>query len=223
MNESNKKNIDQNINGDQIKTLCEFLVQRFREEEQERRNAKTKEVLALIGKGLMLAAVLFAPNMARILPRGDTDPTWAELDRYSKMYNIWSLKRTIRRLQKQRMVSIEKRGDQEVLALTEKGKKRILQISLDELSLKDAGNWDGKWRLVIYDISDRRRRLRDVVRETLIRLNFLKIQESVFITPHPCFREIEFLRTYYGLRDEINILEVSKIEFEKAYRDYFGL
>lgn len=207
---------------EQIEKLCSSLVRRFEEESRARRNAKTKEVLALIGKGLLLVGVLFAPNLARILPGGETDPSWAELNKYSKMFNLWSLRRTIRRLQKQKMVTIDERNGQQVTILTEKGKKKIFNVALDELKLAKPDRWDGKWRLVIYDISERKK-IRNIVRRNLEGLDFLRLQESVYLTPYPCREAVDTLRLYYNLQDEIRILEAYKIEFDRAYREYFGL
>lgn len=207
---------------EQIKKLCLSLVRRFEEEDRARRNARTKEVLALIGKGLLLVGVLFAPNLTRILPRGETDPSWAELNRYSKMYNLWSLRRTIRRLQKQKMATIDEQNGQQVIILTEKGKKKIFNVALDELKLAKQEKWDGKWRLVIYDISEGKK-IRNIIRRNLEGLDFLRLQESVYLTPYPCREAVDILRLNYNLEDEIRILEVYKIEFDRAYREYFGL
>ena len=75
----------------------------------------------------------------------------------------------------------------------------------------------------MYDISDRKKGSRDVLRDTLQRLGFLKLQESVYLFPYPCGDEIEFLRTYYRLDSDVTMLVTSKIEYDEAYRQYFGI
>lgn len=56
--------------------------------------------------------------------------------------------------------------------------------------------WDRRWRMVIFDIPEKERTLRDKIREKLVSLGFGMWQRSVYITPHNVMREIqEFLET----------------------------
>lgn len=43
--------------------------------------------------------------------------------------------------------------------------------------------WDGKWRVVIFDISEKERRARDYLRDKLVSLGFGKLQKSIYISP----------------------------------------
>lgn len=83
--------------------------------------------------------------------------------------------------------------------------------------------WDGKWRLIIYDIRKEKRYLSEIFRSFLRKMEFLQLQRSVYLTPYKCDEQIEFLRQYYGLDKEVLYLVVEKIENEKAYKDYFGV
>lgn len=226
MDKRQEKSSSEIINSDDyIRSLCFFLIERFSEEKREKNYAKTKEALSLIGKGILLVSVFLAPGVARVLPKieSEIDREARDFWKYAKYYNLGELRKTIKRLRRQKMVSILTRDGKEYLALTEKGKKKVLKYAIEELELKKQSKWDGKWRLAIYDIQDRRKAIRDAVRSTLERLGFLKLQESVYLIPYPCEEEIEFLRTYYYLRDEIRILEVSKIEYDQAYKKFFVL
>lgn len=67
------------------------------------------------------------------------------------------------------------------------------KISLKKLAEK---NWDGLWRLVIFDISETDKLTRDKLRNKLKHLGFTIWQESVYITPHPITDEInEYLKS----------------------------
>lgn len=62
--------------------------------------------------------------------------------------------------------------------------------------------WDGKWRIVIFDISENERIIRDALRFKLISLGFGKLQESVYITPLDVLGDLkEFLKikNLYGV------------------------
>ena len=51
--------------------------------------------------------------------------------------------------------------------------------------------WDGKWRMVVYNIPERLRALRDRLRFKLHRLGFANMSTSLWISPYDFFSEIE--------------------------------
>lgn len=75
-----------------------------------------------------------------------------------------------------------------VFKITAKGEKLLDEV----IPLQKLGErtWDGWWRIVIFDIEEKDRYLRDRVREKLLDLGFGKWQESVYICPHPVQEEI---------------------------------
>ncbi|MCX7881485.1 MAG: hypothetical protein N2482_03195 [Patescibacteria group bacterium] len=94
-----------------------------------------------------------------------------------------------------KLKEIEKiRKDGEVfLKLTSKGGAFFNEkISLKKLSEKE---WDGLWRVVIFDIKEIEKHLRDKLRRKLKSWGFALWQESVYISPHPILKEVdEFLK-----------------------------
>lgn len=80
------------------------------------------------------------------------------------------------------------------LKLTSKGGSFFDElISLKKLAERD---WDGFWRLVIFDIDEIDRKTRDFIRRRLKEWGFGMWQESVYISPHPLEKELdEFLKT----------------------------
>lgn len=222
------KNIktEDNKNKDQeFSTLCTFLIKRFEHEEKEKRNARTKEILTFVGKGVFLAGLLFAPKLSRISKYIFLEDNYDRRNflKGIKFYNIIHLRRNLIRLKKQKMVEVRDYKGKPMVILTEKGKKKVMEFAFEKLSLKKSQKWDGKWRLVIYDVSRRKNVIRDIIRNTLERLKFLRLQESVYLTPYPCKEEVEFLRAYYNLEDEIKILIVTKFENDETYKEYFGI
>lgn len=79
------------------------------------------------------------------------------------------------------------------LKLTSKGGRFFNEkISLQKLSQKE---WDKIWRLVIFDIKEIERNIRDQLRRMLKSWGFAMWQESVYISPHPILKEVdEFLK-----------------------------
>lgn len=67
------------------------------------------------------------------------------------------------------------------LRLTSAGKKNLIRdFPLFSLRKK---KWDGKWRIVIYDIPDEKKWLREQLQRKLKELGFGMIKESTYITP----------------------------------------
>ena len=50
--------------------------------------------------------------------------------------------------------------------------------------------WDGRWRIVIFDILEKKRKTREALRKKLLSLGFGMWQRSVYITPHDVQEEI---------------------------------
>lgn len=61
-------------------------------------------------------------------------------------------------------------------------------ISLQKLSKK---NWDGYWRVVIFDIKEIDRNTRERLRKKLKNLGFAMWQRSVYVSPHPIIKKID--------------------------------
>lgn len=215
------KNRKSEITDEQIEKLARTLKEKFLAEKRATQYAKVKEVLALLAAGTFLPLAIIMPSLPLALKPflKEHKKDWEEWKRYNPFY----LHRTIKRLEKQKLVKIKERGKKQIVEITDQGKKKILKYALDGLEIKRPKSWDGKWRLIIYDIPEKQKRQRDIFRDHLISLKFLHLQDSVFLYPFPCEDEVEFLRQFYNLGKHIIIIEVKGLENEAVYRKYFGL
>jgi len=230
MNKLNKLNIKPKITANntnsekqenQIETLANILYQKTKRDKENRAYASAKTVLSLLGMGATLAAAFVAPKAAPAL----INTFWKEENEWEKwkQFNLGYLLQTLRRLQKQKLVEIKDINGKQRITITQKGKTKILEYAVDELEISNPKTWDKKWRVIIYDIPNRKKYLQELIREALRNLGFLAIQESVYITPYPCYKEIEFLREYYHVSPYIKHLLVDKLEDDSVYKTYFGL
>jgi DNA-binding transcriptional regulator PaaX len=119
--------------------------------------------------------------------------------KYRKIYAKKRITDTFKRLQKQGCIEIERKGHQIYIRLTEKGKKMAGWLQIDALKIKKPKKWDGKWRIVIFDISQLKKFYREAFRGKLKELGFYRLQKSVWIIPFDCRDEIELLREFFGL------------------------
>lgn len=128
----------------------------------------------------------------------------------------------IKRLERQKLISISEAKGLTRIELLDKGRKRILTYRIEELKLKRS-KWDGVWRLVIFDIPEKRRVARDFLRAKLRELGFYQLQKSVLITPWECKEIIDFVKYYYDVSGYVDLLIIRKIENDHYLKSYFNL
>lgn len=182
---------------------------------------KVKEILILLGAGTFLAASIVMPNLPMILKPFLDERRKKEANEWKK-FNTWRLKQVLKRMHQQKLVHIVEQNDGYLVKISDNGKKKLLKFNLDEMELKNK-KWDGKWRIIIYDIFTGKKEQANLFRRTLKRLKFFKLQRSVYITPFKCYDEIEYLRQVCEVGREVQMLTVSGLENEKAYKEYFGV
>ena len=107
--------------------------------------------------------------------------------------------------------------------LTPKGEKKLQTIIIDEVVIKNPKQWDGKWRLVMYDLPIRFKKARDAFRFKLKDLGFFQFQKSAWVYPYPCEGELLFVADFYGVRKHIEILEIGKVLDDRKLKAHFGL
>lgn len=194
-------------------------------------NPKTAEVLKFVKVAGAIAAIfLFPKAMSTLAKEGIIEklifPEENSQDQTKKTVKdlrISRLRTLIKRLKKQNDIQLIRENGKLILKLTEKGKIKLLKYDLKNLKLKKPKKWDGKWRLIVYDVPEKKYLVRDVFRRYLKSMEFLKLQASVYLTPYPCETEIELLRNYYDIINEVVVLTVSGIEQEQAYQEYFKI
>lgn len=203
-----------------IANIATLLVKQESQRVQQEKYAKVKNILSLLGTGLTLSAIVLAPKSAvAIKPLLDKSRDW---DTW-KRFNISYLQRTLKRLEAQKYVKIGEENGEKVIHLTKYGKRKILRYSLNALSIDKPKQWDGKWRLIVYDVPLRDKTLGEMLRQWLRTFRFYPIQKSVYVTPYPCFDQIEFLREYYHLGDNVQYMVVEHIERDSVIKTFFDL
>src|SRR3989344_8664514 len=109
------------------------------------------------------------------------------------------------------------------LILSENGKKRALRFNIDKLEIKKPPSWDKKWRIVMFDIPEKLRWLRDSLRFHFREIGLIELQKSVFVFPYPCNDEIEFIIESYNARKHVRFILADKIDNELHLKKKFHL
>lgn len=147
----------------------------------------TKAILTLLAGGAVIGAALVFPGAGYIYKE-------YKKEQWNKARKRGSLSATIKRLEKQRVISWRELEGELRLTLTEDGKKKILQFAIDNLKIKKPSKWDKYWRLIIFDIPEEKKVAREIFRKKLKDLELKQLQKSVFVSRFECKDEIDFLR-----------------------------
>ena len=106
------------------------------------------------------------------------------------------------------------------LQLTKKGQ---LETLLVKALLPVPQKWDGKWRVIMFDIPEESKEKRNTLRWLLKKNNFFQLQASVYINPYPLNREaVEYLQQT-GLIAYIRILKIEEMDNDKELKKHFKL
>ena len=207
--------------GAPIETLAyQLLIKEKAQEDINKALSTADSVLKLVAAGAFVASGLVAPNILKL-----AKPLIRDLSTYTtwKNYNIPYLRRKLKRMQRQELVEFKLEGTTQIITITTKGRKRILKFALNEMSIQKPAIWNGRWWLVTYDIPQKKHSLRDVIAEYLRAWGFYPLEKSVYLHAYPCENEIVFLREYLEVADYVRIFNVSKIENDQTFRDFFGV
>ena len=131
--------------------------------------------------------------------------------------------REVKRLKKRGFIALRKTDKGWVVKITKKGQKRLQQYQIRKMLLPRPKKWDGKWRLVIFDVPEKFVYSRDAMRDNFKRLGFYNFQRSTLAYPHACREEVQTIADYYELDEYITYLETSFIDIDGQLRRHFAL
>lgn len=138
--------------------------------------------------------------------------------------NQQNFQRSITRLTDEKLLEekILPNGSMKII-LTEKGRKQARRLNLlgNSIKFKKPKRWDGKWRLVIFDIPEKDRSFRNILREHLRNLKFYKLQHSVFVSPYPFEKQMLELIEIYSSQPYVRVITATKIDNESSLKRYF--
>ena len=108
--------------------------------------------------------------------------------------------------------------------LTIKGHSVIEAIYASEYRIPEPAFWDGKWRVIIFDIREKRRKVRAQLRLLLSGAGFLRLQDSVWIYPYPCDEFVGLVRAHLksGTGEMLSFV-AEALESDKRLREHFNL
>ncbi len=174
-------------------------------------------------------------GMLRLI--GDIEKDFLLLDRYEtwklarfgpqhikslEEYFPSQIARTVEGLLRRGWVKKVETGKGTVVQISDEGKKKLLFFDLEKLR-PAKGEWDGKWRMVFFDVAEVDRKKRDLLRKYLKKLGLYQMQESVWVGPYPCEEEVAYIREILDIPHAVKLGLLEKIENEADLKKIFSL
>ena len=175
----------------------------------------TQKILLLLLGGAALAFSRSRGRNSRIIKA--TTKEWRRINREV-------LNNNIRKLYESKLIDYKEHDDGTVeIILNEEGTKRALRYDTDKMIIKRRGKWDNRWRVVLFDIPEEQKNLRDSLRTKMKQIGLVELQKSVFVHPFECRKEIDFLIEIYDARRYVRFIEANYIDNQLHLKKKFKL
>lgn len=107
--------------------------------------------------------------------------------------------------------------------LTRDGEKKLRQWELENYRFRPSKKWDKKWRVIIFDIPEKKRKARDQIRTLFISAGFYRLQDSVWVFPYDCEDIVGLLKTDFNVGKDLLYIIADEIENDKRLQEEFNL
>jgi len=190
----------------------------FLEKENKRNQAiKTRnvvnETLKIVGFAGILGAAVVAPNSLQAI---DYFLVKYEKDKRRRQKLAWYLK-------SQDLLYFKQDKDRLIITLTEKGATRFSKIIVWDYEVEQT-SWKGRWYILMFDIPEKYKTLRDMLSKKVQDLNMKPLQDSVYISPYSIDKFVQLLReTYPEAMKHVMYFEATTIEGEHQLKKAFGI
>lgn len=167
---------------------------------------------ALVGGVVLVAATI--PNAARLLKYFPGYKKGAKFN--------YQAKTALGRLAAKGLVVFVEKDGKRYARITENG-ERMLQMETEKTAVAKKRRWDRRWRVVIFDIPERRKSVRVSLRRFMGEYGFVRLQDSVWIYPYDCEDLIALAKANFRVGADVLYMIVERLEHDKHLRVHFGL
>lgn len=115
------------------------------------------------------------------------------------------------------------RDGKKYLCITPAGRK-VLALEQAKVALKNQKKkWDGRWRMVVFDVPERRRKVRNRLCAIIGDVGFVRLQDSVWVYPYDSEDFITLLKAEIKIGKDVLYAIADTIEHDKGLRQHFNL
>jgi len=142
----------------------------------------------------------------------------------NEKYNLkYQAKTAAGRLVAKGLLVWEERNGKKYLRITAKGRKAFT-FEQAKIELKNQKKrWDGRWRMIVFDIPERRKSVRFRLCAIMRDIGFVRLQDSVWVYPYDCEDFIALLKAELKIGKDVLYAIADTIEHDKGLRRQFNL
>lgn len=135
---------------------------------------------------------------------------------FPEEYSRNSIQVALKRLENKGFIEKGMKEDEVCVQLSELGVKELerrRKKRREEFTpkLKNKGKWDGIWRMVIFDIPEKNKKVRKALRKTLRILEFYPLQKSVWVSKSNYTKELRKWVKDLELTNYIRVVETKSL------------
>jgi len=181
----------------------------------------TQFLLMFLALGTIACGGAVLPGILKTIKAFSGDKNWQNQLSKKKLANA------LAHLKNKELIEIIADDNNKVkVVLTNSGQKRVREYSIDTLKIKKPEKWDGKWRILMFDIPSKPKiynNARESLRNKIKDLGFFQVQKSAWAYPYECEDELLFVAEAFEVQKYIEILTVEKLLHEKTLKYKFRL
>lgn len=163
------------------------------------------DVYKVLEKAGDAAAFILNPRAIKFMP-GVKNPIF---DKYRHDKNKAKFRKLIHYAKTQNYIKVKNLEGKKAIMLTKEGSDKALKASFLVEGAKKRK--DEKWTMLIFDVPEKYRKSRDLLRSILHNLGYKMFQQSVWITPYDVFEKTEKLLQMYNLDKFVKIFLIEGI------------
>ena len=107
--------------------------------------------------------------------------------------------------------------------LTPRGETYAALLKEGGFAVRKPRRWDGKWRIIIFDIPEKKKYKREQIRNMLTALGCTHLQDSVWVYPYDLEDIVTVLKTDLRIGRGLLYIIADTIENDASLRAHFGL
>ncbi|MBU6388809.1 CRISPR-associated endonuclease Cas2 [Patescibacteria group bacterium] len=177
--------------------------------------------------GTFQKAMLTAVVLGGVVVVAATIPNAAALLKYFPGYKKgakfnYQAKSALGRLAAKGLITFTEKNGKRFARITEKG-KRVLQMESERTTMAKKRRWDRRWRVVTFDVPEKRKNVRASLRRFMNEYGFVRLQDSVWIYPYDCEDLIALAKANFRIGADVLYMIVERLEHDKHLREHFAL
>jgi DNA-binding transcriptional regulator PaaX len=171
-------------------------------------------VLGVIAVSGMMALLAVAPGLGLILKRFGVE---------KRLKGRTYISNVLYRLERKGFIEFEGTGQGRRVRVTTRGREYLEAKRLTLFHRPKTRPWDGYWRIIVFDIPEKLKKVRDLLRKELAEVGFKKLQASVWVSPDECEEYIKLLKADRRIGKFLIYLKTKDIEYGTALAKLFKI